>query len=407
MKTIMSWISGMSSNKMRNWLIGSAIVTTIFLVLLILFATGMFAAATEYTIVLDKEECEVQVGYPVSVKATLVPENMLIDIYFTTSNDEVLSVDNNGVAQTLSGGVAAIEANADIGGKTVTATCTVVVQEQTAEIQVSDVSDFPEGAAVPVIPEPIVDEEGFLISDNLANYTSYNSEAVAWLYVPGTNINLPVAQSSMADPEFYLDRGMNKYFKYSGSAFLDTKSSIGESGKITDQQTVIYGHARGTDIFDQLERKTILQSWYNNKNNRYIYLNTAFESTVWEVFACYYTDTADSTIAEGLSTMNYLYSTEELFEKFSATQIGIASVQGTLTELMKNHEKAAQTANSWRDRILYSRKYSSFAWLGNRTYDGIQVQNSDKVLTLISCADFNSSVRYVVHAKQIKQRDAA
>lgn len=407
MKKIFSMISEMNQNKMRRWILCSAVIAAVAFILIILFVFGVFAGRAEsYIIELDKTECEVDAGYPVCVKAKLVPENSLVDIYFTSSNENVLTVDGGGIAQTHSGGVAAIEANADIGGKTVTAVCTVVVHKQTAETVLSEMSDFPAGADCPAIPEPVIDADGFLASDNLANYKLYNADVVAWLYVPGTNINLPVAQSALTDPEFYLSRGLNKYFKYSGSAFLDAKSSVKDAGKITDQQTVVYGHARGTDIFDQLEHRTILQSWYNNKNNRYIYLNTTLEKTVWEVFACYYTDTSDSAVAEGLSTMNYLYTTEQLFEKFSVEEIGAASVRGTLPELMKDYDRAMQTANSWRDRILYSRRYASFAWLGDRTYDGAMVQSGEKVLTLVSCADFNSGVRYVVHAKQVKQQSA-
>ena len=401
-----------SRSGLMKLIIGSICLSMVLILFIFLFSIGVFAGnAGTYVIELDKYESEVLSGQIVSVQATLVPENKLVDIYFTSSNEEVLTVDNRGVAQTLKGGVAAVEAKADIGGQTITATCTVVVSSSEADAAAGEFTkyaEFPVGPDCPVIPAAAFDDEGFLSSDNLTQYKMYNADTVAWLYVPGTNINLPVAQSSLTDPEFYLSRGLNKYLKYSGSAFFDAKSSIKTAGKVTDQQTVVYGHARGTDIFDQLEHKTILQSWYNNKNNRYIYLNTTLEKTVWEVFACYYTDISDNTIATDIAKMNYLYTMDEMVEKFGFDKVAAASVQGSLPDLMKNTEKSMQVASSWRDRVLTNnRRYASFTWLAERTYDDVQIVDGDKILTLVSCADENSGVRYIVQAKLIKQKTSA
>lgn len=396
----------------RNLLTGAIVsgcIAGLCVLFIILFAVGAFAGSAEkYTIVLDKTECELNaVGQTVSVTASLQPENSLVDIYFTSSNEDVLKVDQTGRGEALKSGVAAIEAKADIGGQTISSSCVVVVQlDGSADSQSiqSKPADLPSGPNCPDIPDPVIDEEGFLSSDNLTEYRLYNADTVAWLYVPGTNINLPVAQSEQSDPEFYLSHGLNKYLKYSGSAFLEAKSAIKTSGKITDQQTVIYGHARDTDIFDQLEHRTILQSWYNNKENRYIYLNTMLEKTVWEVFACYYTDISDPTVSSALSTLNFTDTPEELAQKYTQQQIAQATVQGTLLDLMKNDEKCAQVATSWRDRVLTSGRYASFSRLADRTYDDITINSGDRILTLISCADTNSSVRYVVQAKLVQSK---
>ena len=117
----------------RNLLTGAIVsgcIAGLCVLFIILFAVGAFAGSAEkYTIVLDKTECELNaVGQTVSVTASLQPENSLVDIYFTSSNEDVLKVDQTGRGEALKSGVAAIEAKADIGGQTISSACVVVVQ---------------------------------------------------------------------------------------------------------------------------------------------------------------------------------------------------------------------------------------------------------------------------------------
>ena len=48
----------------------------------------------------------------------------------------------------------------------------------------------------------------------------------AWLTIPGTAIDYPVAQSSIDDPEFYLRRNLNGQRRVAGTLFFQADCSI-------------------------------------------------------------------------------------------------------------------------------------------------------------------------------------
>ena len=76
----------------------------------------------------------------------------------------------------------------------------------------------------------------------LAQAESQNKDAVAWLYVPGTDINEAVYQA--ADNEYYLRRGGNKKYSFSGSLFLDYRNKLHP----LSQNTIVYGHHIGSPM---------------------------------------------------------------------------------------------------------------------------------------------------------------
>ena len=64
-----------------------------------------------------------------------------------------------------------------------------------------------------------------------------NPDVVAWVYVPGTNINYPVVQGD--DNTTYLTRLFDGTSNSSGSIFLDADAA---APGMVDQQTPLYGH---------------------------------------------------------------------------------------------------------------------------------------------------------------------
>lgn len=63
-----------------------------------------------------------------------------------------------------------------------------------------------------------------------------NRDCVAWISVPGTEIDYPVMQSSK-DPEFYLSHNFEKEQSSHGVPFLDARCSLGSSSHL-----ILYGH---------------------------------------------------------------------------------------------------------------------------------------------------------------------
>ena len=65
-----------------------------------------------------------------------------------------------------------------------------------------------------------------------------NSDAAAWLYQPGTEINLPVVHTT--DNKFYLKHGFDGASNDAGTLFIDYYNE----GDFRERNTFIYGHAR-------------------------------------------------------------------------------------------------------------------------------------------------------------------
>lgn len=98
------------------------------------------------SITLDVTEAEVNIGDEIQLTATVLPENAADRrISWSSSDDAVASVDENGIVRMLSAGYAVITASA-LDGSGVTATCMLDVStslgEIAAEAEAADVYDF-------------------------------------------------------------------------------------------------------------------------------------------------------------------------------------------------------------------------------------------------------------------------
>ena len=78
---------------------------------------------------------------------------------------------------------------------------------------------------------------------------------VAWLEIPGTDIDYPVMQKP-GNPEYYLRRNYKGEYSYSGTPFLDAGCSVS-----TSQNLIIYGH--------NMKDKTMFSDLMKFKNLNY------------------------------------------------------------------------------------------------------------------------------------------
>ncbi len=76
------------------------------------------------------------------------------------------------------------------------------------------------------------------INEKYAELYAENNDFVGWLNIPGTNIDLPVVQTT--DNDFYLHRNFQKQYEFAGTLFADYEGVISKDGM--PQNTVIYGH---------------------------------------------------------------------------------------------------------------------------------------------------------------------
>jgi len=365
----------------------------------------------KYSVILGKTDYTfTEIGETYKIVCSVSPEKKGVDFDFTSSNPEIVSVTSAGVVTAVANGVSAVTVSCVIDGAKYEAVCAFSVEDPFGDDEMTEEEKnlyADPGPAVPPIPEPVIDEDGYLCSDNLREYNIYNSDAVAWLYVAGTDINIPVAQSDSTSPEYYLDKGFNHFLKYSGSAFLDYRCSVKGKGYVTNQQTVIYGHARGKDVFDQLERTMIKEEWYSDPSNRYIYLNTILEDTVWEIFAVYYSDLSIPSVLEELTTLDYTLTAEQVRENYTDAEIESAIRLGTMDRLLQDRQTLYRNMLNWRNRMAGDdSRYAAFQRiLGTRNYEGNTVRMGDKVLTLMTCADTGTPIRFVVQARLVAVRE--
>lgn len=193
----------------------------------------------------------------------------------------------------------------------------------------------------------IDDVKTTILDIDFSNLKNTNPDTVAWLEVPGTDINYPVVQT--VNNDYYLTHSFDKSYSKAGWVFADyTNSSL--KNEELDRNNVIYGHNRkNNSIFGTLPN-ILKDSWRNKIENRFIKLSTPNNNFVWQVFSTY-------TIESENYYIKTHFSSDEEFSKFIQT--------------LKNRS--------------------------NYNYN-IDVSINDKILTLSTCSNIGDG-RIVVHAK--------
>lgn len=134
----------------------------------------------------------------------------------------------------------------------------------------------------------------------------------AWLTIPGTEIDYPVLQSSLADPEYYLRRNYKGEWRMAGSLFLQADCTLG------GRTLVIYGHNMSDDtMFGGLP--LFLDAEYARQHDR-ILLQTSDGLQEYHLAAVLETD------VQKLPFNRTSFSNDEDFLSFTAELINQAAV---------------------------------------------------------------------------------
>ena len=172
-----------------------------------------------------------------------------------------------------------------------------------------------------------------------------NSDTVAWIKVPNTLINYPVVQRE--DNKFYLKNDFYKKQNIYGWIFADFRDEF----PILSQNTIIYGHNTSIGIMFGNLINLLNKKWYENEENKYIYLNTEDSEYKFEIFSVYKINTTNDYIK---------------------------------TDFNNDFNKYIE--------MISGRSYIDF---------NTKVEN-EKIITLSTCYNTqNSSIKLVVHAKMI------
>ncbi len=179
-----------------------------------------------------------------------------------------------------------------------------------------------------------------------------NGDIYAWLYIPGTSIDYPVLQHP-EDDSYYLGHNLDGSQGYPGCIYTERLNSK----DFTDQNTVIYGH----DLNDGTMFHTLHS--YKDKNffeaNRYAYIYTPEQVFIYDIFAAY--ESGDEHIL-------YTY--------------GFAGDSGF---------------QEYLDMIFLSRD------AGAHFRDGVEVDASDRIITLSTCLDTKPDKRYLVQGVLVNE----
>ena len=65
-----------------------------------------------------------------------------------------------------------------------------------------------------------------------------NPDIYAWIYIPDTNVDYPVAQSRDGDDSFYLSHNIYRQYQFSGTIYSEFQNAT----DFSDPVTVLYGH---------------------------------------------------------------------------------------------------------------------------------------------------------------------
>lgn len=173
-----------------------------------------------------------------------------------------------------------------------------------------------------------------------------SKDAVAWIYIPGTEIDYVIAQTD--NNRYYLDSQLDGLYSAGGTLFMDYHNAP----DLSDWNTIIYGH--------HMKNGTMFGSLKNYKDQDYyeshpvVYLYTPKNNYKVELIAAYTTGTDDS----------------------------IYTIPGTREE---------------RDEIVANAiEKSDFK-------ADVSVEDEDRLVTLSTCAYDFKDARYVVLGKLVEE----
>ncbi len=125
----------------------------------------------------------------------------------------------------------------------------IIYNEQSAKASYGKIMEIALGSN----SQPQVEGDGGTAIESpvdLKSLRDINSDVYAWIYIPGTNVNYPIAQSAV-DDNYYLHRSIYKTYLFAGMIYTQSCNSL----DFYDPVTVVYGHnMRSATMFRTLHK---------------------------------------------------------------------------------------------------------------------------------------------------------
>lgn len=128
-----------------------------------------------------------------------------------------------------------------------------------------------------IAPTDVTEENGDI---NFTRLKEINPDLYAWIRVPNTMIDYPIAQSADSD-SYYLDHNMYGDWAFAGCIYSEKSNKK----DFSDPNTVLYGHNMlNGSMFRQLNNFRDEDFFTNNP---YIYVYTSTHTLTYEIFSAY------------------------------------------------------------------------------------------------------------------------
>ena len=187
---------------------------------------------------------------------------------------------------------------------------------------------------------------------NFDELTEMNPDLYAWIRIPGTDIDYPVAQSSNSDDNYYLHHNYLGNYEFAGTIY----SQRHNTKYFIDRVTVLYGHnmLNGTmfaDLHDFSDKDFF-------EENEFMYIYIDGHILTYRIFAAYEYD--DRHILN-----SFEFHEDEVYSQY-------------LKDCLNPHSSNA------------------------RVREGVELTVEDKILTLSTCTNYNANNRFLVQGVLIK-----
>lgn len=190
---------------------------------------------------------------------------------------------------------------------------------------------------------------------NFEKLIDINDDIYAWIYVPGTKIDYPVAQNQ-EDDTHYLKYNYKNEPEFAGCIYTEKYNKK----DFTDPNTIFYGHNMKNGSMFQNLHKFADEDFF--KKNKEVYVYTPDKTYSYTIFAAYKFD--DRHLLKTFDFKN-----EKKFENYLRN---VQSVRG-----MDSHVRKSQ-----------------------------KVTSKDKIITLSTCVGGQPNNRYLVQAVLTDERSA-
>ena len=183
-----------------------------------------------------------------------------------------------------------------------------------------------------------------------------NPDIYAWIYIPNTNVDYPVARStSDGDDSFYLEHNVYRQYQFSGTIYSEIKNQP----DFHDRVTVLYGHNMlNGSMFATLHNFADPDFFAENNT---IFIQTKDKELTYLVYSAYTYD--DRHILN-----SFFFDDDDVFQEY---------IDFTL------------------DPYTYS---------GN-VREGVKPTINDKILTLSTCTSGAANTRFLVQGVLVDERD--